>query len=310
MKSITKVMSASVLASAVLLGGVSGAYAEDTGKIIHGWGSGGEAVSDTSTGKFDHPTDFKGWEPPAPKDMKVTYPDDNGEEPTDPPTDEPTDPPTDEPTDPPTEDPTTPPTEPVGKDDKNCEVAKTARDAKKVIMVDGAGGANASVTTCEKGDDGFYDQAKTYDGHVGYNGIAAKGAKVEGDGKTPSGVYSMDFGFGVKSKPSEFSNGDYVQVGADDVWIDGNATKEQGYNTLGKKSKGDKGESMNQVPSYNYGQVIDYNSDRVPGKGSAIFLHVHTNSGKTAGCVSVSESELKEIFKWEGAEKTKIDIRQ
>lgn len=305
MSKFVKTVMATTLSAAILSMGVSSAFAaDDDSKVISGWGTGAEAVEDTSTGIYDHPTDFDGWKPPEPKEMKVSNPgDDEPTEPTDPPT-EPTDPPT-EPTDPPTE-----PTDPPGSDDENCDVAKPARDAKKVILVDGTKGVDATVTTCEKDDDGFFSEEKSYDGKVGYNGIAPEDKKVEGDGKTPSGVFKMTEGFGVKSKPSEFTNNDFIKVGADDVWIDGDATKEEGYNSLGKISKGDKGESMNQTPAYNYGQVINYNSDRTPGKGSAIFLHVHTGSGKTAGCISVTEKELLDIFKWEGKTPTKIDIRQ
>ena len=36
---------------------------------------------------------------------------------------------------------------------------------------------------------------------VGYNGIAAPGAKREGDGRTPSGTYGFGFFFGVDANP-------------------------------------------------------------------------------------------------------------
>ena len=43
---------------------------------------------------------------------------------------------------------------------------------------------------------------------------------------------------------------------------------------------------------------IAYNTNPVvPGKGSAIFLHVSTGGG-TAGCVSLAESNLLEVLRW------------
>jgi L,D-peptidoglycan transpeptidase YkuD (ErfK/YbiS/YcfS/YnhG family) len=44
--------------------------------------------------------------------------------------------------------------------------------------------------------------------------------------------------------------------------------------------------------------VIDYNTARTPGRGSAIFLHVDHGSG-TAGCVSLPTSSLLKVLRWE-----------
>ena len=51
------------------------------------------------------------------------------------------------------------------------------------------------------------------------------------------------------------------------------------------------------VPSYNYFAVIAYNRHPiVPGKGSAIFLHVSTGQ-PTAGCVSIPEADLLRVLR-------------
>lgn len=194
-------------------------------------------------------------------------------------------------------------------DTKDCDVDTKAATADKVVLVDGTGGANATVKTCEKDGDS-YTEVKSYKGHVGTDGIAPLGAKVEGDGKTPSGTFGLSDGFGVKAKPSQFS-GKYTKVDSDYVWIDGKASVEDGYNTMGKKSEGDKGESLNQTPAYNHAQVVDYNMDPVKaGAGSAIFLHVNTGSGTTAGCISIPEADLLEVFKWESDTETQMQIVQ
>jgi L,D-peptidoglycan transpeptidase YkuD (ErfK/YbiS/YcfS/YnhG family) len=59
-------------------------------------------------------------------------------------------------------------------------------------------------------------------------------------------------------------------------------------------------EKLLDRPAYDYAQVIGYNEARVPGAGSAIFLHVGTG-GATAGCVSVSTSTLVTLLRWEGS---------
>lgn len=187
------------------------------------------------------------------------------------------------------------------KNSANCNVSSGV-SASKVLVVRGTGGAGAKVTQCAKNSDGAYKQVKTASGAVGYNGITA--SKREGDGKTTAGVYSLGKGFGVNSKPSSFS-GSWTKVTKDDVWVDGKGGP-KGYNTMKKKSDGYSGESMYQTPAYNYGQVINYNTSNTADKGSAIFLHVNTGSGKTAGCVSVTQSYLLDTFGWGP---TQIDIK-
>ncbi|MCF2574369.1 L,D-transpeptidase family protein [Brevibacterium sp. UCMA 11754] len=178
---------------------------------------------------------------------------------------------------------------------EECSVPSAAT-ADKVITVKSTGGADATVTACERWDGDYYSALNT-DGHVGSNGIAAPGEKREGDGMTPSGLFGIGYGFGVEAEPEQFGGSKYVQVTEDDVWVDGDAV--ENYNTMQKKSEGYSGESMYQTPAYNYGQVIDYNEAGTPGMGSAIFLHVNTGSGKTAGCVSASQEDLLKILDWE-----------
>lgn len=178
---------------------------------------------------------------------------------------------------------------------EKCSVSSAAT-AKKVIAVNGTDGSTATVEACERWDDNYY-AAMSADGYVGANGIADDGAKREGDGMTPSGVYRMGYGFGVKAEPEQFHGSKYVKTTEDDIWVDGDAVEK--YNTMQKKSEGYTGESMYQSPAYDLGQVIDYNSAATPGKGSAIFLHANTGSQQTAGCVSVSEPDLLRIFDWE-----------
>lgn len=185
-----------------------------------------------------------------------------------------------------------------------CEVQSDA-SAKKVIAIHGTGGSEASADACEKWDGDYYS-AMSVSGYVGYNGIADVGEKREGDGMTPSGVFDMGYGFGVKAEPKQFQASKYVQVTKDDVWVDGDAVKK--YNTVQKKSDGYTGESMYQTPAYNYGQVIDYNTAETPGKGSAIFLHVNTGSEQTAGCVSVSQSNLLTPLEWEDDDSVEMSI--
>lgn len=131
---------------------------------------------------------------------------------------------------------------------------------------------------------------------VGYNGIARPGAKREGDGKTPSGSFGFGFDFGVLANPGVAVS--YRRAKSYDVWDDDPTSKN--YNEwidTRYRDPGTNPEPMDNQPFYNYGAVIAYNTARVPGRGSAIFLHV-SNGSSTAGCVSLPERKLLAVLRW------------
>lgn len=131
---------------------------------------------------------------------------------------------------------------------------------------------------------------------VGYNGIAKRGAKREGDGKTPSGSFGFGFDFGVLPNPGVAFK--YRRARSYDYWDDWPSSRNYNewvdtrYRHAGKRP-----EPMDNPPAYNYGTVIAYNTARVPGRGSAIFLHVGTG-GSTAGCVSLPQRRLLDVLRW------------
>jgi L,D-peptidoglycan transpeptidase YkuD (ErfK/YbiS/YcfS/YnhG family) len=131
---------------------------------------------------------------------------------------------------------------------------------------------------------------------VGYNGVAKSGAKREGDGKTPSGTYGFSFFFGVDPNPGvHFS---WRHAYGYDYWDDDPSSPL--YNEwvdVKTQNAGRDPEPMHNVPPYDYGAVIAYNTARTPGRGSAIFLHVGTG-GPTAGCVSLPVAQLLKVLRW------------
>jgi L,D-peptidoglycan transpeptidase YkuD (ErfK/YbiS/YcfS/YnhG family) len=131
---------------------------------------------------------------------------------------------------------------------------------------------------------------------IGYGGFAPPGHKREGDGRTPSGTYRFGFMFGVLVDPGV--RYPYRRVQPYDVWDDDPASPL--YNEWVDerlRSPGAEPEPMDQTPAYDYGAVIAYNAARVPGRGSAIFLHVG-GPGPTAGCVSLPAAELLDVLRW------------
>jgi len=131
---------------------------------------------------------------------------------------------------------------------------------------------------------------------VGYNGIAAAGRKREGDGKTPSGTYGFSFLFGVDPNPGVAFP--YRHAYRYDYWDDDSrSTRYNEWVDARRANPGAYPEPMHSVHAYDYAAVIAYNTARVPGRGSAIFLHVGTG-GATAGCVSLPVRQLLRVLRW------------
>lgn len=177
--------------------------------------------------------------------------------------------------------------------------------ASKVIEARAKTTSTGYVYLCKKSGDRYVLDKGPYKAKFGYNGVTAK--KKEGDGKTPAGTFWMRDGFGTSGNPG-LKDHKWTKVTKDHVWVDGNATKAGGYNTMKRKSDGYKGEALYQPKPYKYAQVIGYNEARTPGKGSAIFLHANTASMKTAGCVSMYEASLVKALKWQNGTKTQMVI--
>ncbi|MDF2090949.1 hypothetical protein P0Y31_01200 [Knoellia sp. 3-2P3] len=167
--------------------------------------------------------------------------------------------------------------------------------APQVVLVDSSG-SSATLRACRRTASGYTTDLGPYYGHVGRNGVSAN--KREGDLRTPAGVFPLRGGFGAYADPG-LRIGSWLRVDSRDVWVDdpGSAL----YNTHQRTPADGRWASAERLlnqPAYDYAQVIGYNEARVPGKGSAIFLHVDKGAG-TAGCVSLPTRALLSVLRWE-----------
>ena len=144
---------------------------------------------------------------------------------------------------------------------------------------------------------------------LGRNGLAAANRissglplKVEGDGKTPIGTFSLESIFG---RESSFPTGlPYLAIARETEAIDDPASRY--YNRLVdrrniRKADWKSSEQMFRKDSlYDLGVVVGYNSAPVlPGRGSCIFLHIWRSPGApTAGCVAMARPDLERIVRW------------
>jgi L,D-peptidoglycan transpeptidase YkuD (ErfK/YbiS/YcfS/YnhG family) len=171
---------------------------------------------------------------------------------------------------------------------------------RQVVMVtaDGFGSSTATLEAFTKVNGVWQPAFGAMTARVGTRGFADR--KIEGDLKTPTGVYSIGGTmYGIAGSPGVRYR--YHQLQPDDWWNENPATA--GYNSFEHgPNPGGASEALWQIsPQYTYFAVINYNipvavSD--PPRGSGIFLHVAVPGRATAGCVALSEPDLLRILRW------------
>jgi L,D-peptidoglycan transpeptidase YkuD (ErfK/YbiS/YcfS/YnhG family) len=133
---------------------------------------------------------------------------------------------------------------------------------------------------------------------IGRTGFALPGEKMEGDGKSPTGVF--DLGQLYTYEASVNTSLPFIQTSSEDKWIDD--PNHETYNTHIRGNTTAKSFEHLKLSSidYKYCMVIEYNTHpAVKGKGSAIFFHLATpNYDPTAGCVAIQESDMDKILLW------------
>ena len=133
---------------------------------------------------------------------------------------------------------------------------------------------------------------------IGRTGFALPGEKIEGDGKSPSGIF--DLGQLYTYEASVNTSLPFIQTNAEDKWIDD--PNHENYNTHIRGNTTAKSFEHLKLSSidYKYCMVIEYNTHPVvKGKGSAIFFHLaDANYSPTAGCVAIKESDMDQILLW------------
>lgn len=166
--------------------------------------------------------------------------------------------------------------------------ASFAQRTKQTLVTVANYKKTASVYLYQKDINGIWQQKiETSEGHVGYNGL---GKTHEGAGKTPQGAYSLGTAFGSHSNVKTGLS--YRQEDSRSYWIEDAADKD--YNTWQERSsaKSPSEHLLSYKTQYEYGIVINYNTNPiVKGAGSGFFVHVSTG-GATAGCVSVPRGTL------------------
>jgi L,D-peptidoglycan transpeptidase YkuD (ErfK/YbiS/YcfS/YnhG family) len=187
-------------------------------------------------------------------------------------------------------------------------ISKLDRATHQLILVKAKGGVTAELVTLEV-KNGNWAKINTFSAVVGQKSFAKIGEKLEGDSKTPSGIYELNQAWGYsESFPTLMP---YRQATSEDKFVDDVNSNQ--YNTWVHGSTQAKSyeDMLRKDDLYKFGVVIDYNMNPVvSGKGSAIFLHIWRSADRgTAGCVAIEEKNLVKILKWlEPSKKPKIAL--
>ena len=145
---------------------------------------------------------------------------------------------------------------------------------------------------------------------IGFDQLAASGSatagplKMEGDGRSPAGVFPLDTAFGFSPADSIRSvRLPYVQLTPMTECIDDTASVH--YNTVVNRDAVPRvdwqsSEHMRKVAQYRFGVIVGYNaSPPVKARGSCIFLHIWAGPrSTTVGCTALDPSELERLIAW------------
>jgi L,D-peptidoglycan transpeptidase YkuD (ErfK/YbiS/YcfS/YnhG family) len=179
----------------------------------------------------------------------------------------------------------------------------TTGGAGQIITVEasGYGVTSATLTAWQKTGSCWTVVDGPWTARLGYTGL--KTDKHEGDGSTPAGIFGFQSTF-YGNDPNPGVHYAYRQLQCGDWWDEDSASPT--YNTFQEVPCSethppfDNGSSealWTETEAYPSFAVINYNPGRVPGDGSAIFLHADVG-GPTDGCVSLPPAELDSVLDW------------
>jgi L,D-peptidoglycan transpeptidase YkuD (ErfK/YbiS/YcfS/YnhG family) len=167
-----------------------------------------------------------------------------------------------------------------------------------IVVNDNDTSNKAVLVALEKRNKKWKIKYKPMRASIGRNGFALCGKKLEGDGKSPTGIYNLGQLFSYESNIN--TELPFIQTTEDDKWIDD--TNHSDYNRYVKGNTTAASFEHLHLSGiyYKYCMVIEYNTHPVvKGKGSAIFFHVaDSNYSPTAGCVAIKEADINKILYW------------
>lgn len=156
-------------------------------------------------------------------------------------------------------------------------------------------------------------QAETWSGRLGRNGSSwGRGLhptqngkeKVEGDGRTPAGIFSIGGVWGYAPTCTKSPLLPYRQISTKDLWVEDSSSPHYNKHLILPHEPRSDWEQRAQMRQGDYAHslkmFIGHNQapHAIPGKGSAIFFHIWRGGGSkaTAGCTTMAEEKLRRLI--------------
>lgn len=178
------------------------------------------------------------------------------------------------------------------------EKLAVSKTANHIVLIVGHKNNKNKVTVNDyvRSSDGTWKKNWYVNGIAGTNGISTQ--KIEGDQKTPEGVFNATLSFGLNDNPGSIL--EYRKIGDGDYWVDDSNSiyYNKWVNTKDVKKDWNSAEDLKAAyPFYNYVLALNYNAECTPGKGSAIFVHCTKtdNDTSSAGCIRIPEEYMKKL---------------
>ncbi|WP_167614229.1 L,D-transpeptidase family protein [Maribellus sediminis] len=167
-----------------------------------------------------------------------------------------------------------------------------------VAIAEQPGNTQVSLFAMEKLDGEWKIRIGPVAAGIGDKGFADPRQKVEGDGKSPTGMFKLDQLFTYENLVD--TKMPFTQSTSEDKWIDDPDSADYNRHVRGETSAKSYENLKLSSDAYKYCMVIEYNTDPVvKGKGSAIFFHLReSDTETTSGCVAVSEKDMLQVLKW------------
>ncbi len=133
---------------------------------------------------------------------------------------------------------------------------------------------------------------------IGKKGFALPQNKIEGDGKSPTGIFKLGKLFSYEKQPNTLLENQ--QITKEDKWIDDINSPDYNKYVNGFTDAKSFEKLLLKNDAYKYCIVIEYNTNPIiRGKGSAIFFHLAIKKPYfTAGCVAIEEKQMKLMVNW------------
>lgn len=135
---------------------------------------------------------------------------------------------------------------------------------------------------------------------------AGSTTKVEGDRRSPAGVFSLPTAFGYDADWQARTRLPFVTVGANDLFVEDPQSSLYNQHVRldhAPTTAWERKQQMHQRdPAHRLEVLVGHNTvpKIVPGAGSAIFIHVWRDGGDatTTGCTAMSDSDVDALVRW------------